>query len=125
MTSSHLLRIAPDEHGHVYPVYDTIHQGKHLFTAIGVGRIERGEVHTTPVAQNTLNALAAYGKDHGHGRFHMVEVATETAAPMRVRKALEAAHDKETVFFVCRGPKVYDAVFFALKVDATQPGSPQ
>ncbi|MBB4726372.1 hypothetical protein [Xanthomonas arboricola] len=125
MTSSHLIHLTPDEHGHVYPVYDTIHQGKHLFTAIGVGRVERGEAYTTPVAQNTLNALAAYSNDHGHGRFHMVEVATEAAAPMRVNKALETAHDKEAVFFVCRSPKVYDAVFFALKVDATQPRSVQ
>lgn len=119
MIQSFRVDIAPDDHGQVFLVMDTVSGGKHVFTAIGVGRIRKREVEITGTGQATLNALAAYSQDHEAGRFHMVEVATDTAAPVRVRKALEAADDKDSVFFVCRNPGVYDAVFVALNVDFT------
>jgi len=125
MTRSFLIQLTPNELGHVYLVYDTLHERKHIFTAVGVGRIKRGGAHVTQVAEHTLDALTAYAQRHASGRILQVEVATEAAAKIRVRKALEAANDKDAVFFVARSHLVCDAVFFALNVDATQPRTSQ
>jgi hypothetical protein len=125
MIQSHLLQIAPDASGRVFLVFDTLFQSKHLLTACGVGRLQKGQVEITPTAQGTLDALCAYAQSHQPGRLHMMEIATVAAAAVRVRKALEAAHDKEVVFFVCRGPQVYDAAFAVLNVNLAQPGTVQ
>lgn len=114
MIQSFLVELAPDENGHVFVVFDTIFEHRRVATACGVGRMERGEVLLTPVAQATLNALAAYTGGDNAGAVHLVEVATVAAAPIRVRKALKAADDKDAVFFVCRNPQVYDAVVLQL-----------
>ena len=117
MIQSYRVAIAPNVNHQTFLVFDSICQGKHVFTACGVGRIQKGGVQITPTAQATLAALTAYAESQGLGRLHFMEIATVAAAPVRVRKALEAAHDKEAVFFVCRGPDVYDAVFVALNVN--------
>jgi hypothetical protein len=106
--------IAPNENGHIFLVMDTVFDHKHTFTALGVGTMQGGQPHVSQVAQDTLAALAAYSEKGG--RFHIVDIATEAAAPMRIRKALEAANDKDAVFFICRSDKVYDAAFMALNV---------
>jgi len=65
----------------------------------------------TPTARKTLEAVMAYAKDtHGEpATLTFQEVATAIAAPVRVQKALKAAHEKSVVFFVCRSHEIYDA----------------
>jgi hypothetical protein len=121
MIQSHLLQIAPEARGRVCLVFDTLFQSKHLLTACGLGRMHKGQVQITPTAQGTLDALCAYAQRHQPGRLHMREIAT--VAAVRVRKALEAAHHKERVFHVCRGPQVYDAAFAVLNVNLAQSGT--
>ncbi|HLU91599.1 MAG TPA: hypothetical protein VKZ46_03350 [Pedomonas sp.] len=116
MIQSFMVHLPPDEAGRVFLIFDTVSDHKHAFTACGVGRVDRGEPRITETAQLTLNALAAYAEHAGLGRLHMVEIATTPAAPVRVRKALEAANDKEMVFFICRSPDVYDAAVLQLNV---------
>jgi len=120
MPRSVLFRLTPDELGHVYLVYDTFFQGKHLITAVGVGRIRRGLPEITATAQHTLDALLDY-RQRDIGRVRMVEIATITAVPVRLRKALETANDKEAVFFIARNHGVYDAIYAALNVEHPRP----
>lgn len=123
MIQSFLVELAPDKNGHVFVVLDTIFEHRRITTACGVGRMERGEVLLTPVAQATLNALVTCTGGDNAGAIHLVEIATVAAAPIRVRKALKAADEKDAVFFVCRNPQVYDAVFQQLNpaaVDTTE-----
>ncbi len=117
MRQSFMVHLPPDESGQVYLILDTVSDHKHVFTACGVGRVEKGDARITQAAQATLNALLAYAENAGLGRIHLVEIATTVAAPVRVRKALEAANDKEVVFFVCRQPDVYDAAIQQLNVN--------
>jgi len=86
MIHSHLLQIALDASGRVFLVFDTVFQSKHLLTACGVGRIQKGQVQITPTAQGTLDALCAYAQSHQPGRLHMMEIATVAAAAVRVRR---------------------------------------
>lgn len=116
MIQSFRVDIPPNEHGHVFLVMDTVANGKHLFTALGVGRIERGEPMLTNVGSATLNALMAYAEHKPAGRVHFMEIATVAAVPVRLRKILERADKEDVVFFVCRNPNVYDAAFTALNV---------
>ncbi|HZF97785.1 MAG TPA: hypothetical protein VEY92_06005 [Pseudoxanthomonas sp.] len=125
MIQSHLLQIAPDARGRVCLVFDTVFQSKHLLTACGLGRMHKGQVQITPAAQGTLDALCAYAQRHQLGRLHLREIATVAAAAVRVRKALEAAHHEERVFYVCRGPQVYDAACAVLNVNLAQPDTVQ
>ena len=108
-----------------YLILDTVIDGKHVFTACGQGRVAKGDVELTATGQATLHALGDYAKHAGLGRLHMVEIATTAAAPVRVRKALEAADQKEIVFFVCRGPLVYDAAVEQLHVIWPEATGPQ
>ena len=117
MIQSFRVDIAPDADGHVFLVFDTVLESKHVFSACGLGRADRGETLLSHIAQATLSALTSYAEGEPNGRLHMVEIATVAAAPMRVRKALERADHKDIVFFVCRSPDIYDAAFFALNVD--------
>lgn len=117
MIQSFLVSIPPDDAGQVYLVLDTVADHKHVFTACGVGRVQKGDALVTPTAQATLQALAGYAESAGlGGRMHLVEIATPVAAAVRVRKALESADDKDLVFFVCRSPDVYDAAMQQLQI---------
>lgn len=117
MTQSFRVHLPPDEAGQVYLILDTVTDHKHVFTACGVGRIQRGDALITPTGQATLNALLAYAESERLGTVHMVEIATVAAAPVRVRKALESADDKDVVFFICRDSHVYDAAILQLEID--------
>lgn len=124
MIQSFRVDIPPNEHGHVFLIMDTVTDGKHLFTALGVGRIEHGEPMLTPVGSATLNALMAYAEHKPAGRVHFMEIATVAAVPVRLRKVLARADKEDVVFFVCRNSNVYDAAFAALNVrlDTEQAG---
>ena len=117
MIQSFAVKLPPDENNAMYLVIDTVMNHKHVFTACGVGRPERGEMLLTQVAQSTLNALMRYADTEKLGKVHLVDIATEAAAPTRVRKVLEAANQKDVVFFICRSDRVYDAAIQALCVD--------
>jgi len=117
MIQSVAVQLAPDENGHVFLIFDTVCNHKHVFTACGVGRIQRNEAFLTVAGQATLHALCRYAEAEGLGAVHLVEVATRAAAPVRVRKALEAADEKDVVFLVCRQPDVYDAAIEQLGMD--------
>lgn len=125
MIQSFRVDTPPNADGQVFLVMDTVADGKHVFTAMGVGRIERGEPMVSPVAQATLSALMGYADRHALGRVHFVEIATVAAAPMRVRKALERADQKDVLFFLCRSPDVYDAGWTALNVSLDPPAGIQ
>ncbi len=101
-----------------YLFYDTVLDGKHLITAVGVGKVERGDVKITEIAQQTLHAAAAYAKDTNGSDPTIVfqEIATIKAAPVRVSKALKSAGNKSMVFFVCRSNDIYDAAVEQLAV---------
>ncbi len=101
-----------------YLFYDTVLDGKHLITAVGVGRVRNGDAEITPVAQQTLEAVIAYAENaNGAGvTVALQEIATVKAAPVRVAKALKAASEKSVVFFVCRSPDIYDAAVLQLAV---------
>lgn len=106
-----------------YLILDTVIAGKHVFTAMGVGRVHKGDAQLTPTARDTLMALADYAQSQQLGAINLVEIATVIAAPVRVTKALERAHEKDVVFFVCRDPHIYDAAFEQLRVQwADAPG---
>lgn len=116
MIQSFRVDIPPNQDGHVFLLMDTVTDGKHLFTAMGVGRIQDGQPMLTPVGQATLMALMAHANGRTDGTVHFMEIATVQAVPVRVRKALERADKEDIVFFVCRNPHVYDAAFAALNV---------
>lgn len=116
MIQSFRVDIPPNQDGHVFLLFDTMADGKHVFTAMGVGRIENGVPMLTPVGQATLLALLAHADGRTEGRVHFAEIATVAAVPVRVRKALERADKEDIVFFACRNPDVYDAAFAALNV---------
>lgn len=110
------LVLLDDGTGQVPTVFDTVKDGQHVITALGIGRINNGHEALTTHAARALTAACDYAQSQGMGDIRLVEVATANAAPMRVRKALEAAGQKDVVFFVCRRPDVVDAVFVALNV---------
>ena len=115
------IDITPDENGHVFLLLDTVQEGKHVFTAMGVGRVQNNAPLLTATGQATLFALMAHADGKTQGRVHFAEIATVAAAPMRVRKALERADQEDIVFFVCRNPDVYDAAWAALNVSLDPP----
>jgi len=123
MPRSVLFRLDSDKSGDTYPAYNTFYQGKHILTAIGI----QTALHTTDTLA-VLNqddegrqiVLANQSVDNEGGQIILMEVITETAAIPRVRKALDAANDRDMVYFAVRNRVVYDAVFNALGVDASQ-----
>lgn len=110
------LVLLDDGAGQAPTVFDTVHDGKHVITGVGIGRVDNGHEQLTETATRALTAACDYAQSQGMGTIRLVEVATTNAAPMRVRKALEAAGEKDVVFFVCRRPEIVDAVFIALNV---------
>ncbi|WP_125077004.1 hypothetical protein [Pseudoxanthomonas sp. SGT-18] len=118
MIQSFMVHMPPNDDGHVFLILDTVFDHRHLFTACGVGRVERGDARLTETGRATLYALADYANQESLGTLRLVEIATVAAAPLRVRKALQAADDKDLVFFVCRSPQVYDAAIALLNVKA-------
>lgn len=110
--------LKPAESGIALLNFDTVIDGKHVFTGCGVGRVKDGDAELTHVGQATLMSLVEYAEDSQPGNaIRLQEIATVAAAPSRVRKALEAARDKDVVFFVCRDSSIYDAAVIALNVD--------
>lgn len=101
--------------GKQYLLYDTVIFGKHVFTACGVGIIENGEPVLSSIATETLFALTEYVNDFG-GTIRFQEIRTVSRCKGRVKAAIEAARDKEVIFFVCHGSDVYDAAVAALHV---------
>ncbi len=117
MIKSHLIQHPVD--GIQFLFYDTVFKSKHVFTACGVGRVKDEDAELTQVAQQTLFGLGDYVEEtHGSpGTIRLQEIATLQAVPVRVRKGLESANDKEILFFVCRSPEIYDAAVKALNVE--------
>jgi hypothetical protein len=114
---SHLIRHVVD--GLPFLIYETVLDGKRLYTACGVGRVEASNAHLTDTGRQNLGALLSYLEQTpgGVGTIRFQEIATVAVAPVRVRKTLAAAGNQEAVFFVCRSPDIYDAAVNALKVD--------
>ncbi|MBK1719197.1 hypothetical protein [Thiocystis violacea] len=116
ITQSHLIHHVQD--GIRLLIYDTVTDGKHLFTACGLGQVKKGEARLTDTATATLLALSqhvsqALGEVHAI-RFH--EIATRPAVPVRLRKALAAANHEDLLFFICRTPDIYDDAVRGLNV---------
>ena len=110
-----------------YVFFDTVYNGKHVFTACGVGRIhKKSDAQITPTAQQTLEAVAGYAERQGAlSTIRLHEIATLPAVTMRIRKGLESANEKDVVFFVCRDHHIYDAAVVALNVNWKPDGSMQ
>lgn len=119
------LVLLDDGAGQAPTVCDTVHDGKHVITGVGIGRVDNGHDQMTPTAARALTAACDYAHSQGLHTVRLVEVATTNAAPMRVRKALESASEKDVVFFLCRRPDVLDAVFACLNVQRNPAASHQ
>lgn len=52
----------------------------------------------------------------------LLEVATAQATRTRVLKALEAADEKDAVFFICRSSEIIDAVLREIGIDVNARG---
>ena len=114
-----LESFAVTSHGQVqYLFYDAVLDGKHLVTAVGIGRVEAGDAKITPVAQQTIEAALTYAESAFGASVTLVmqEIATIKAAPVRVAKALKNADHKSVVFFICRDSQIYDAAVEQLRV---------
>lgn len=98
-------------------VYDTILNKKHVFTACGIGVVENNDAKLTPTGQDTLLSLAENVDNLWKIRFW--EIKKLTRAKARVIAAIESAHDKDAIFFVCHDSTIYDAVVAALHVKWT------
>jgi hypothetical protein len=105
--------------GTPFLIYETVLDDKHLYTACGVGRVEGSNAHLADSGRQQLGALLSYLErtPGGAGTIRFQEIATVAVAPVRVRKTLAAAGNREAVFFVCRGPDIYDAALAALNID--------
>lgn len=114
-------------HGVSHLLYDTVLDGKHVFTACGIGNVVGDDALLTPNGRETLFALADY-VEYTHGQVCTIrfqEIAGRSVAVKRIRKALEAADNKEIVFFVCRDTDIYDAAVKILNVQWVSPGKEQ
>lgn len=116
MIQSHLIANTTD--GVQYLFYDTVLNGKHVFTACGVGRIEDANVLLTPIARETMFAAANHAQDSNKAPFssRFQEIGSIDSVSDRIRQALDAANDKELIFFVCNTPDIYDSAVAALHV---------
>lgn len=125
MIQSFLIQHVID--GLQFLIFDSVLDGKHVYTACGEGRIERDDARLTDTARNTLLALTDYAEntDHPGRAVRFQEIATVKAVPVRVRKALETADHEDIVFFVCRNAHIYDAAILALRVQWVVPGGSQ
>ncbi len=101
-----------------YLFYDTVLDGKHLVTAVGIGQVDHGDAKITPIAQQTIEAALAYAESAfgASVTLLMQEIATLKAVPDRVAKALKNAENKSIVFFICRDTHIYDATVEQLRV---------
>ncbi len=116
MIQSFLCLEASPDGGVVHLVFDTAFAGKHLLTACGQGRIAGDDAMLTATGEATLDALVRHLQNTKRGAVHLIEIATPAAAAVRVRKALEKAHEEDAVFFVCRSAHVYDAAIQTLNL---------
>jgi hypothetical protein len=116
MIQSNLIPNAVD--GIQYLIYDTVLNGKHVFTACGVGIIEDNDANLTPTGRATLFSLTEYVNNFNSGEFtiRLQEIATTSKVKVKIRKAIEVANNEEVIFFVCRSHKIYDAAVAALQV---------
>lgn len=98
--------------------FDTASDGKHIFTACGIGNVKKNDAHLSDIARSTLQTLGDYVQNTV-GKVSAIifqEIATIQIAPIRVQKAIAKANDKDIVFFVCRSPDIYDAAVRVLNV---------
>lgn len=118
MIQSHLIEVI--EAGRQYRVYDTVFNHRHYLTACGIGTVNGHEAMLTEAGQATLVAAADYAKNAYGPAFtiRLQAISPRGLISKKVRRALEAAHPKCLVFFVCDDTDVYDAVFAALGVNA-------
>lgn len=110
--------------GKQHLIYDSILNGKHVFTACGVGMVKDGDAQLTPTGMDTLTALTDYVNNlEGEEiqTIRMQEIKTIERTKIRIKTAIEAARDKEVIFFVCNDPHIYDAAVAALRVKWTTP----
>lgn len=118
MISSYLIDYVIDDEKFLF--YDTVIDGKHVYTACGIGRVNAlgNDAELSDIGRDTLAALHAYIEDLDLplATIRFAEVRTEKTAVLRVNKMLEAANNKEVVFFVARSSAVYDATIAALNV---------
>ncbi|MDD5271386.1 MAG: hypothetical protein PHU14_01580 [Methylovulum sp.] len=116
MIQSHLIPNV-NEDKLSYLLLDTLYRHRHVITSAGVGNIIKDDVQTTPTATQTLETL--YGYMHtinSEPTIRFQEISTTLNVAKRVRKALEAANEKDAVFFVCKTPALYDATVAALNI---------
>jgi hypothetical protein len=112
------LVLLDDGAGLAPTVFDTVQDGRHFFTGVGIGRVEHGDAHLSAAAARALTAVCDYADSQvAQVSMRLVEIKTAAAARVRVRKTLEAAAEKDVVFFVCRSPEVLDAVVVELNVN--------
>lgn len=124
MIQSHLIKTSTTQQ---LLIFDTIADSKHLYTACAVGTVENGDAALSDVGQKTVDALLAHAQNAGDlgQNLRFQEIATVAAAPIKVRKALQAADHKDAVIFVCRNHHVYDAAVAELQPIWTQAAPPQ
>lgn len=101
--------------GDAYITFDVVLEGKHVFVASGVGRIQHGRVTLSDIANATFSALATHTHD-AHTQVIVREIATAAAIAVKVAKTLEASDDEGVVFFVCRTSAIHDGVIEHLNV---------
>ena len=125
MIQSYLISTEPK--GTQYLFYDTVLNGKHVFTACGVGRVEKNDALLTPVARETLLAATGHAQNSNNGPYGLrfQEIVTLHGVESRIRESLKSANDKELVFFICGTPDIYDAAVAALQVQWVLPGPEQ
>jgi hypothetical protein len=118
--------ISNKANGTQYLFYDTVLDGKHVFTAFGIGRIEKDNAMLTPVGRETLLAATGYAQNSNKAcglRFQ--EIATIQGLNHKIRDVLKSANDKDFVFFICGSADIYDAAVSALHVQWVFPGPEQ
>jgi hypothetical protein len=90
----------------VYLAFSTRFDGKTVFTGVGVGAFEDGDLKITPIAQEVVNVLGA----HCAGRLVVCECRDPATARRRAIDALKLAADGDGLFIVCKNSTVYDEV---------------
>jgi len=125
MIQSYLIANAAD--GVQYLFYDTVLDGKHVFTACGIGKVANNDVLLTQVARETLLAAVNHANDSNSGSFNtrFQEIGVLRGVEARIGQALDAANDKDLIFFVCKTPDIYDAAVANLYVQWLLPGAMQ
>lgn len=90
-------------------IFDSVLDGKHVYTACGTVDDVDGEMEMPDTARATLLALVQHAEGACNGGVRLVPVGDAIEALAVVRDTLEQAADKDIVFFCCFGPEAYEA----------------